>query len=53
MTSRRSPFLRALEVDDSLPIEPEAMRQWLADLERPTRWCCARCCRGCWGRCCM
>ncbi|RTQ99887.1 DUF6999 family protein [Halomonas nitroreducens] len=38
MTSRRSPFLRALEVDDSLPIEPEAMRLWLADLERPTRW---------------
>ncbi|XKE46097.1 hypothetical protein LG302_02875 [Halomonas organivorans] len=38
MTTRRSPFLRALEADDSLPIEPEAVRLWLDDLERPTRW---------------
>ena len=34
----RSPFLRALAVDDSLPIEPAAVRLWLDDLERPTRW---------------
>ncbi len=34
----RSPFLRALAVDDSLPIEPEAVRLWLNDIETPTRW---------------
>lgn len=33
-----SPFLRALAVDDSLPIEPEAVRLWLNDIETPTRW---------------
>lgn len=36
--SRRSPFLRALEADDTLPIEREALRLWLDDMERPTRW---------------
>ncbi|MDX5379104.1 MAG: hypothetical protein LPK08_16490, partial [Halomonas sp.] len=34
----RSPFLRALESDDSLPIAPEAVRLWLNDIESPTRW---------------
>lgn len=34
----RSPFLRALEFDDSLPIQPEAVRLWLNDIESPTRW---------------
>lgn len=35
---RRSPYLRAVEVDDTLPLEPEAVRLWLDDVERPTRW---------------
>ena len=34
----RSAFLRALEFDDSLPIEPAAVRLWLNDIESPTRW---------------
>ncbi|MBB3139417.1 DUF6999 family protein [Halomonas organivorans] len=36
--SRRSPFLRALEADDTLPIEREALTLWLDDMQRPTRW---------------
>lgn len=38
MARPRSPFLRALEFDDSLPIQPEAVRLWLNDLDNPTRW---------------
>lgn len=34
----RSPYLQALEVDDSLPLDPEAVRLWLNDLDSPTRW---------------
>ncbi|MCG6658464.1 hypothetical protein HOP52_11940 [Halomonas campisalis] len=34
----RSPFLQALAVDESLPLDPAARQLWLADLERPSRW---------------
>ncbi len=31
-------FFQALSVDNSLPIEPEAVRLWLTDLRNPLRW---------------
>jgi hypothetical protein len=34
----RSPFLQAIEVDDTLSIDPAAVRLWLKDLENPLRW---------------
>jgi hypothetical protein len=34
----RSAFLRALEVDNSVPISPVAVDLWLRDLENPLRW---------------
>jgi len=33
-----SPFLRAVAVDDSIPISPVAVGLWLRDLENPLRW---------------
>ncbi len=38
MPRPRSPLLQALEVDDSLPISPIALRLWLRDIENPLRW---------------
>ena len=32
------PFFEALAVDDTIPIEREAVRLWLADLESPLKW---------------
>ena len=34
----RSAYLQVLEVDDTLPIDPEAVALWLADVDRSTRW---------------
>ncbi len=34
----RSPFLQAVTVDDAIPIDPEALELWLADLDRRSRW---------------
>ena len=34
----RSPYMRVLEVDDALPIAPQATELWLRDVERHTRW---------------
>ncbi len=34
----RSPFLQAVAADDAIPIDPEAVELWLADLERRSRW---------------
>jgi hypothetical protein len=34
----RSPFLEAVEVDDTLSIDPAAVRLWLTDLRNPLRW---------------
>jgi hypothetical protein len=38
MPSRRSAYLQALEFDNSLPIEQEAVDLWLKDLDNPFRW---------------
>lgn len=37
-TMSRSPFLQAIEYDDSLPIEKEALKLWMKDLDNPFRW---------------
>jgi len=34
----RSPYLQAIEVDDTLSIDPAAVRLWLTDLQNPLRW---------------
>jgi hypothetical protein len=34
----RSPYLQAVAVDNSIPIDPQAVELWLADLDRRTRW---------------
>ena len=36
--SKRSPYLRVLEVDDAIPIDDQARTLWLRDIDRPTRW---------------
>lgn len=38
MSKSRSAFLQAIEVDNSLPIEPVAVQLWLKDLDNPLRW---------------
>lgn len=39
-TSRgmRSAYLEAVEADDAIPIDPQAVKLWMADLDRRTRW---------------
>lgn len=34
----RSAYLEAVEADDAIPIDPDAVRLWMADLARRTRW---------------
>lgn len=34
----RSPYLQAIAVDDTLSIDPAAVKLWLTDLENPLRW---------------
>jgi hypothetical protein len=34
----RSAYLEAVEADDAIPIDPQAVRLWMADLDRRTRW---------------
>ncbi len=36
--SRRSAYLQAVAVDNTLPISPVAVELWLRDLENPLRW---------------
>ncbi|MFC3852068.1 DUF6999 family protein [Salinispirillum marinum] len=36
--TRRSAFLRAIEFDNSLPIQDDAVQLWLKDLDNPLRW---------------
>ncbi len=36
--NQRSAYLKAIERDNSLPIEPEAMELWMKDLDNPFRW---------------
>jgi hypothetical protein len=36
--ARRSPFMQAIAVDNSLPIDPQAVRLWLQDVHNPLRW---------------
>ena len=36
--TNRSAYLRAIEFDNSLPIEKEAVELWLLDLDNPFRW---------------
>jgi hypothetical protein len=36
--AHRSAYLRALEVDNTLPIDPQAINLWLRDIDRPARW---------------
>lgn len=38
MPRTRSAFLQAIEFDNSLPIEKEAVELWLKDLDNPLRW---------------
>ncbi|MEX1032355.1 MAG: hypothetical protein WDZ30_03260 [Cellvibrionaceae bacterium] len=38
MTKERSAYLKAIEFDNSLPIEKAAVELWLADLNNPFRW---------------
>src|ERR1700722_3417232 len=35
---RRSPYLKAVAVDNTLPIDPEAVDLWLRDIDNPLRW---------------
>ena len=35
---RRSPYLQALAVDNTLPIDPVAVDLWLRDIANPLRW---------------
>lgn len=36
--AKRSPYLSAIEFDNSLPIQEEAVQLWLKDLDNPLRW---------------
>lgn len=36
--AKRSAFLRAIEFDNSLPIQDDAVQLWLKDLDNPLRW---------------
>ena len=38
MIRNRSAFIQAIEFDNSLPIEKEAVDLWLKDLDNPMRW---------------
>ena len=38
MPKERSAYLQVLEVDNALPISPQALELWLKDIDRPTRW---------------
>ena len=38
MTKSRSAYLQAIEFDNSLPIEKDAVELWLKDLDNPFRW---------------
>jgi hypothetical protein len=35
---RRSPYLQAVAVDNTLPIDPVAVDLWLRDIDNPLRW---------------
>jgi hypothetical protein len=35
---RRSPYLQAIAVDNTLPIDPVAVDLWLRDIDNPLRW---------------
>ena len=35
---RRSPYLRAIAVDNTLPIDAVAVDLWLRDIDNPLRW---------------
>jgi hypothetical protein len=35
---RRSPFLQAVAIDTSIPIDPEVVDLWLRDVDNPLRW---------------
>jgi hypothetical protein len=37
-TRRHSPYLQAIAVDNTLPIDPVAVDLWLRDIENPLRW---------------
>src|SRR5215470_6853274 len=36
--SRRSPFMQAVMLDNSLPIDRQAVELWLQDVHNPLRW---------------
>lgn len=38
MSKFRSAYLKAIEFDNSLPMEPVALKLWLKDLDNPLRW---------------
>lgn len=38
MSTRRSPFMQAVAVDNSLPIDRAAVDLWLKDVHNPLRW---------------
>jgi hypothetical protein len=38
LSTERSPYLRAIAVDNTLPIDPAAVDLWLKDIENPLRW---------------
>ena len=38
MAKERDAFLQAVALDDTIPIDPEAVELWLKDLENPLRW---------------
>jgi hypothetical protein len=38
LDSKLSPFMRAVRVDNSLPIDKRAVDLWLADVHNPLRW---------------
>lgn len=38
MKHKKSPFIKAVYIDNSIPIEKEAVDLWLRDLDNPFRW---------------
>ncbi len=36
--ARRSPYLAAVAIDNSIPIDPRAVELWIRDIENPLRW---------------
>lgn len=38
MNNKRSAYLQALMFDNSIPMEPQAIKLWLKDLDNPMRW---------------